>query len=334
MVSHLFRQAGMKEVLIHTGQHYDPEMSEVFWKELGLPAPLANLDCGTNADGRQTERMLQRLRPLLQSLRPSAVLVYGDTNSALAGALAATEADIPLIHVEAGLRSYNMDMPEERNRVKIDQLASLLFCSSEEGRANLSREGITEHVVVSGDVMVDAFRVMQDYVKEHTRLEDLLPFPVQPYILATVHRPSNTDNPEHMQAIVSAFEALPWPVFWPLHPRNEGLRSAIKKFKNIYLAPPLGYIHMQAVLQGCYKVCTDSGGLQKEAYWAKKPCITLRKETEWTETLHHGWNRLCGTDSEAIVVAVKAEVDASTWKPLYGEEVAGVIVEKIREFVQ
>lgn len=332
VVSRALKEAGIRECIVHTGQHYDPSMSGVFWKELGLEAPAINLEIGSGSHGTQTAQALIKLEQFLldRPSKPSALLVYGDTNSTLAGALAASKLHIPVIHVEAGLRSFNRDMPEEINRILTDHASNLLFCSSETGVKQLAREGITEGVYNVGDVMYDAVLTFSKIAEEKINLSDIIPFETGAYNLATIHRPSNTDNPDNLTSILDALDQLDKPVVWPVHPRNNETIKNTDLSDNLHIMPPVSYFEMLVLLKHTHKVLTDSGGLQKEAYWMKKQCITLRNETEWTETLEGGWNILTGPNAGKIIEAYQQN-PSTVWKPLYGE---GKASKKIARFVK
>lgn len=327
VVSRALRDAGIPEVLVHSGQHYDAAMSAVFFDELGLPEPAINFEAGSGSHGAQTAAILAKTEELLLSRRDRtlALMVYGDTNSTLAGALAAAKLHIPVIHVEAGLRSFNRLMPEEINRVLTDQLSSLLFCSSETGAAHLRAEGISAGVHITGDVMHDAVRIFSGLASEKGEALRLVPlsggapFTLSgPAALLTVHRPSNTDDPANMAAILEGTAAFSGEVIWPVHPRNHDRLSGLRIPPNIRLVKPLPYLSLLQLLAQAALVLTDSGGLQKEAYWLKKACITLRRETEWIETLDGGWNQLTGPDAAAIRQAI-GNPPRTPWQPLYGD---------------
>ncbi len=307
-VSRVLREVAT-EVLIHTGQHYDDNMSEVFFRELELPQPDYNLGVGSGPHGAQTGKMLKRLEAVLLKERPDHVLVYGDTNSTLAGALAAAKLHIPVAHVEAGLRSFNKQMPEEINRVVTDHLSSLLFCPSETAVKNLAREGITKGVEFVGDVMYDALlRNIEAAEKGSTILKQLKLEP-KAYCLATVHRAENTDDSGPLHAIVEAFEKISaiHPVIWPIHPRTQKvLRSYnLSRITNhsLRLVDPASYLDMLLLEKEAKAILTDSGGVQKEAFWLGVPCVTLREKSEWVETVQAGWNTLAGTDPDRIFAA-------------------------------
>lgn len=320
VVSKALAKEGISEQIIHTGQHYDDAMSTVFWNELGIPAPNINLEIGSGSHGMQTGFMLQKIESFILSAdeKPSALLVYGDTNSTLAGALVASKLHIPVIHVEAGLRSFNKDMPEEVNRIMTDHVSDLLFCSSEFGVSQLEKEGITKGVHNVGDVMYDAVQTFSKIASKNTSLSDITNLKSGEFALATVHRPSNTDNAENLRSILDAFSEMNTNILWPVHPRNKSRLKEQVIPENLTLIEPVSYFEMMVLLNECNLVLTDSGGLQKEAYWLKKRCITLREETEWVETLSEGWNILAGADKSKILRAFDASVNSS-WKPLYGD---------------
>ncbi len=332
VVSKALADAGIREEIIHTGQHYDHEMSTVFWEELELPVPTVNLEVGSGNHGAQTGLMLQKIEQFILDLdkTPDALLVYGDTNSTVAGALVASKLHIPVIHVEAGLRSFNREMPEEINRVVTDHISTLLFCSSAEGVAQLEKEGIHKHVFNVGDVMHDALLTFSKIAEEKVDFSDIIPFDPTSYYLATVHRPANTDSEKNLHSILQAFDEFDLPVVWPVHPRNKKTLSKIQVPENLHLIEPVSYFKMMTLLKNCTKVITDSGGLQKEAYWMKKPCITIREETEWVETLDGNWNQITGANTEMILSAMNTEPDTN-WKPLYG---TGDAAQKIAAQIQ
>jgi len=315
------RKREIEEVLIHTGQHYDYLMDKVFFEELQLRTCDHHLGIGSGAHGKQTGMMLERIEPILQKEKPDLVLVYGDTNSTLAGSLAAAKMLIPLAHVEAGLRSYDRNMPEEINRLLTDHVSRLLFCPTDEAVVNLSKEGITNGkqgrwVKNVGDVMYDSILFYAEIAEEKSAvLKDLaLLAPdgsgLTPYYLATIHRAENTDTPERMKSILKALEEISkaFPVILPLHPRTKkmlevhGLRP---KGKNVKVIDPASYLTMLKLEKNAKAILTDSGGVQKEAYWLKVPCVTLREVTEWGYTVKEGWNAVSGWKTAAIVRAVQ-----------------------------
>ena len=319
------------EILLHTGQHYDDAMSDRFFNELDLPQPEIELGVGSASHGQQTARMLIGIETAIAEHRPDAVLVYGDTNSTLAGALAAAKMHVPVAHVEAGLRSFNRAMPEEINRVVTDSLSSLLLCPSDTAAANLRHEGITSGVHVVGDVMAD---VLEKFGGTANAAAVLAGFGVRDghYFVATVHRAENTDDVSRLRSIIEALSDLPLPVVFPAHPRVKAAMasSGLRPGANVTVADPLGYASMIALARHSRAVLTDSGGLQKEAYWLGVPCVTMRDETEWVETVASGWNTLTGADRSRIRAAVD-RLDVPDSRPhLYGDgSAAAAIVHRL-----
>ncbi len=296
-----------QEILVHTGQHYDENMSRIFFEELSIPTPDYHLGIGSGSHGAQTGRMLAAIEEVLLKEAPDMVIVYGDTNSTLAGALAAAKLHIPVAHVEAGLRSFDRSMPEEINRLLTDHASDLLFVPTDNGVANLAREGIKKGVHRVGDVMVDALLFNRDLATRSDIL-DRLDLKAGTYYLATVHRASNTDDEQHLRSIMAAFAALDRPVIFPAHPRTrkflEQYGITPEPISNVRLIEPLAYLDMLRLLAQAAAVLTDSGGVQKEAYILQIPCITLRENTEWVETVEDGWNMLAGADTDRIIAAV------------------------------
>ncbi len=308
------RVEGLRHEVVHTGQHYDQAMSDSFFRELDLPEPAHNLGVGSGTHGAQTARILERIEPVLLDARPEACLVYGDTNSTLAAALAAVKLHIPVFHVEAGLRSHNRRMPEEINRIAVDHIADVLLCPCKRAMEMLRAEGLTENAHFVGDVMYDA--VLQT-CPEPARADAILArfgLKRRAYYLATAHRPRNTDDPGRLRAILGAFDRLPRPVVFPAHPRTRKALAAagVEPGPNVRVLEPVGYLEMLALLRGAKALLTDSGGMQKEAFFLATPCITLREETEWGETVDAGWNRLVGAEPQAIAAAAQ-EVEATDW---------------------
>jgi UDP-GlcNAc3NAcA epimerase len=296
-----------EEVIIHTGQHYDDRLSATFFAELAIPMPDYNLRIGSGPHGMQTGRMLEAIEEVLVKERPDGVIVYGDTNSTLAGALAAVKLHIPVAHVEAGLRSFNRTMPEEVNRVVTDHVASRLFCPTETARRHLAHEGITQGVAVVGDVMYDILQQVRPKLAEHARtILPALGVAPQAYVLVTVHRPANTDDPDAMRQIAQALNELALPVIFPVHLRTRKFMEqyTIAWGAQVRLIDPVGYLDMLTLEQAAYRIATDSGGVQKEAFLLGVPCITLREDTEWPETIESGWNVLAGSRREAISAAL------------------------------
>ena len=310
------------EVLVHTGQHWDENMSAVFFEELGIPAPDLNLEAGGGSHAEQTGAMLVGLEACLQRERPDWVLVYGDTNSTLAGALAAAKLHLPVAHVEAGLRSFNRRMPEEINRVVADRLSALLFCPSRTAVDNLAAEGIRDGVHLVGDVMAEALAFARQASINRSDVLARLGLAERGYVLATVHRAENTDDPTRLAAIWRALTELGETVAFPVHPRTRQKLDGIADraaADNVRCVEPLGYLDMVRLSLSARLILTDSGGLQKEAYWLGVPCLTLRDETEWVETVEAGWNRVVGADTARIVGEARTFAPPPERPPLYGE---------------
>ncbi len=313
-----------EEILVHTGQHYDDSLSRVFFTELGLERPERELHIGGGSNTSQTARMLAALEPLLSDVAPDAALVYGDTNSTLVGALAAAQAGIPVVHVEAGMRSFDRAMPEELNRVLTDHLASLLLCSSQLAVEHLRAESLAERAVVVGDVMVDVALRWQPAARADATVPAAHGLTPGSYLLLTAHRAGNVDDPERLRALVALIRALPAPVLFPLHPRTRarlqdaGLLAELQDSTALTLCEPLGYIEFSALLCQARAVLTDSGGVQKEAYLAGVPCVTLRANTEWVETVEAGWNTLVDLDAGAALAALERRAPAEH-PELYGD---------------
>jgi UDP-GlcNAc3NAcA epimerase len=294
-VSRALRKTGFDEILVHTGQHFDASMSDIFFEELDIPRPNYNLDVHGLSHGAMTGRMLEGIEDVLKATEPSAVLIYGDTNSTLAGALAAAKLHIPIAHVEAGLRSYNKRMPEEQNRVLADHLSTWLLCPTKVAIENLAKEGLKAGVELVGDVMYDVALVARERAEGQSSILKRLELQPRGYSVATLHRAENTDDPLRFARVIDYLEsqARSQPVVMPVHPRTRKLLDARpQKPAGIMCIEPLGYIDMTWLVCNSAQVLTDSGGLQKEAYFHKVPCVTLRDETEWVETVHAGWNRL------------------------------------------
>jgi UDP-N-acetylglucosamine 2-epimerase len=329
-VSRLLR-AEHEELLVHTGQHHDDELSTVFVEELGVPRPERELGIhgGTNTD--QTARMLAALGPLLRDERADVVLVYGDTNSTLAGGLAAAQAHVPVAHVEAGMRSFDRAMPEELNRVLTDHLADMLLCPSETAVENLERENAAGRVELVGDVMVDVALLFQPRALANTAPLESAGVAPGEYVLVTAHRAGNVDEPARLRALVDLLLTLPLPAVLPLHPRTRARLEAagwlheLEDAPHIRLQPPLGYLEFTALLGHARAVLTDSGGVQKEAYLAGVPCVTMRDTTEWVETVQVGWNVLVDLDAARAIAALERTPPPQR-PPLYGDGRAGARV--------
>jgi UDP-N-acetylglucosamine 2-epimerase len=325
------------EVLLHTGQHYDYGMSEVFFRELSLPAPDYNLGVGSGNHGAQTAQMITAIEEIILKEKPDIMLVYGDTNSTLAGALSAVKLHIPIAHVEAGLRSYKKTMPEEINRVLTDHCSALLFCPTSTAVVNLAKEGITGGVHNVGDVMYDALLYYTADSAEHSAIFGRLSISPRHYYLATIHRAENTDKPERLSALIEAVCEAPEPVVLPLHPRTRAiiaggpLEDKLKKAPHVTITEPVGYLEMLQLEKHARAIVTDSGGIQKEAYLLGVPCITLRDETEWVETVEAGANILAGARKEIIVKAMADfTLDGKERPPFYGD---GRASEKITDLL-
>jgi UDP-N-acetylglucosamine 2-epimerase len=310
-----------REIFIHTGQHYDYGMSEVFFTEMEMRPPDFNLGIGGGSHGGQTGKMLIELDKIFNEVKPDCVLVYGDTNSTLAGALTAAKAQIPLAHVEAGLRSYNRAMPEEINRVLTDHVSAFLFCPTDSAVENLSREGIVQGVHRVGDVMADALFYNLELARARSRIIEHMGLGRGGYALATVHRASNTDEVKNMRSILGALGRLSSRVIFPVHPRTRKMMREweISVSSNIVMIDPVGYFDMLALQENANCILTDSGGLQKEAYLLGVRCITLREETEWVETLASGWNQLAGVSERKIVDLFEGWFPRGERAPLYGD---------------
>ena len=318
-----------EELIVHTGQHYDDELSRIFFEELGVPAPERQLDIHDGSLTSQTARMLAALEPQLEELRPDFVLVYGDTNSTLAGALAAAQRGVPVAHVEAGMRSFDRRMPEELNRVLTDHAADLLLCSTETAVRNLRDESARGAIQLVGDAMADVTLTFSPVAER--RSHALEQHGVEPgeYLVVTAHRAGNVDDPSRLELLVALLERLPLPAVFPLHPRtrarleSSGLRERLERAAQVRLAPPLGYLDFLTLARNARAVLTDSGGVQKEAYLLGTPCVTLRDTTEWVETVETGWNVLVDLDAEAALAALERDPPAGPRPELYGGGHAG-----------
>jgi len=332
---HLELEAHHDHIIVHTGQHYDYEMSQIFFEDLHLPEPDYNLAVGPGSHAEQTARMLVGCERVLKDENPDIVVVYGDTNSTLAGALAAAKLNLPVAHVEAGLRSYNRGMPEEINRVLTDHLSTLLFCPSPSSVLNLKNEGIERGVYLVGDIMMECLSQITPKLSE-SLLEGI--GVSRPYFLCTVHRQENADSREHMEHIVEALIGSGEKVVFPVHPRSFknlegwGMIERLKRAGNVMILPPQGFIRFTALERYAEVIITDSGGVQKEAYFFGVPCITLRNETEWVETVEEGWNVLTGADRERILRAL-AHPPKGGSRTGYGKEnVSNLIRRHIESF--
>lgn len=332
-VSNKIRRNGNSEILVHTGQHYDNNMSDIFFEELGIPKPDYNLSIGSSNHGHQTGSMLIALEEIYLKEKPDMVLVYGDTNSTLAGALCASKLLIPVAHVEAGLRSFNKVMPEEQNRILTDHISDLLFAPTLTAVKNLATENITKGVHNTGDVMYDAINLFKERAKEVSTIVEKLSLKENGYILSTIHRAENTDNIDRLTSIISALSNSGEKIILPLHPRTKKFISEynLQVGDNIQIIDPVGYLEMISLQENAKKIVTDSGGVQKEAYFLKKPCITMRDETEWVETVEVGWNIIVGTDKYAIIDAINNFNPKSKQELIFGD---GRASEKIVELLK
>jgi UDP-GlcNAc3NAcA epimerase len=325
------KREGVQEIIIHTGQHYDDNMSGVFFEELEIQRPDVNLGIGGGTHGQNTGRMIEAIEKTLQEIQPDKLLVYGDTDSTVAGALAAVKLHIPIAHVEAGLRSCNRRMPEEINRIVTDHISDLLFAPTENASSQLLREGIaSESIHLVGDVMYDASLFYRGKAREPVWAQEL-DLNQGGFVLATVHRAENTDNPVRLKSIIEGLGSAGRPVVLPLHPRT---RSRIESFsiglpESLHVVDPVGYLEMQWLQQRCAVVATDSGGMQKEAFFHEKPCVTLREETEWVELVEAGWNQLVGCSANEIRNAVAHPTLPQQRRAMYGNGTASIDIAEL-----
>jgi len=326
-----------EEIIIHTGQHYDEELSNFFFSDLGISKPNYNLGVGSGTHGKQTAKMLEGIEEALLSEKPDFVVVFGDTNSSMAGALAARKLGINLAHIEAGMRNFDWNKPEEINRKIIDHISDLNFPPTEAARKNLENEGITHNVHLVGDVTCDVLKNNLDKAKEKSTFFSDFSVQEGKYLLFTCHKSINTDNPGRLETIMTAISKLEQKIIFPLHPRTRNklqefnLSHLIEK-ENIILTEPLGYLDMLQALNGCEKVITDSGGIQKEAFVLKKPCITLR-ETEWVETVKEGWNKIIDLEKDDIVTLANEFMPIKPPNNIFGQNgVSEKIIEIIENF--
>ncbi|MBH0169332.1 UDP-N-acetylglucosamine 2-epimerase (non-hydrolyzing) [Fictibacillus sp. 18YEL24] len=322
------------ELIIHTGQHYDANMSDIFFEELHIPKPDFHLGIGSGSHGKQTGEMLAEIEKIILDEKPDYLLVYGDTNSTLAGALAAAKLHVPVIHIEAGLRSFNKKMPEEINRIMTDHVSEYLFCPTDTAIENLTNENITHNVINVGDVMFDAVEYNRQLAEEKSTVLADHELTSKDFYLITVHRAENTDDPEKMKNILDAFAKTEGTKVWPIHPRTkhklESIGFDLASVPGLKVIEPVGYLDMLTLEYHAKKILTDSGGVQKEAYFMEVPCVTLREQTEWVETLEGDANILVGTDVGKILDAVQKDVNPS-YKPVFGD---GKASEKIVDILQ
>ncbi len=299
------------EILIHTGQHYDEKMSDLLFKDLSIPKPEINLEIGSHSHGKQTALMLEGIEKAILDFKPEMVIVFGDTNSTIAGGLAASKLHVKIAHVEAGLRSFNKLMPEEINRILTDHCSDYLLCPTENAIKNLNDENITHGVYFTGDIMLEAYNQNLNIAKQKSEILTSLHLEGEEFLLATIHRAENTDDLNNLSNIFTAFKEINKKIILPLHPRTKKIitQNNIEVSSNVIVIEPVGYLDMLSLLNNCGKILTDSGGLQKEAYFAKKDCITLRNETEWVETVELNANVLVGADILKIVNAAQKDSD-------------------------
>lgn len=335
-VSNKIRLNGNTEILVHTGQHYDNNMSDIFFEELGIPKPDYNLNIGSSNHGHQTGNMLIALEDIYLKEKPDIVLVYGDTNSTLAGSLCASKLLIPVAHVEAGLRSFNKAMPEEQNRILTDHISDLLFTPTLTAVNNLKNENVTKGVHNVGDVMYDAINLFKERAKKVSTIIEKFDLAPNSYVLSTIHRAENTNSIERLTSILSALSSCGKKIVLPLHPRT---KKFIEEYHlhigdNIKIIDPVGYLDMISLQENSQKIVTDSGGVQKEAYFLKKPCITMRDETEWVETVDNGWNVIVGSDSNKIMNALENFNPTGTPASAFGNgDSSSIITQIIKDYL-
>ena len=319
------RKAGIKHLILHTGQHYDQQMSQVFFQQMGIPQPDINLGIGSASHAVQTGEMLIGIEEVLLNEKPDWTLLYGDTNSTIAGALACAKLNLKSAHIEAGLRSFNRRMPEEHNRVLTDHCSDVLFCPTETAVDNLANEGLLQNVHLVGDVMYDALLQLRGEARNRNQVYEEFGISPGNYILATIHRPYNVDDPNRIASILNTLDRLPYAIILPLHPRTAqrmedyNLQKQGSAYRNINFIEPLGYLDMLLMTDGAALIITDSGGLQKEAYMLGVPCLTLRPETEWVETLQTGWNQLVEPELSEIMRGIETSKSAGERPELFGD---------------
>jgi UDP-GlcNAc3NAcA epimerase len=331
-ISRILRQY-FTEILIHTGQHFDQNMSEIFFTQLDIPKPDINLHVGSGLHGEQTANMITKLEQIFLKEDPSLIIIYGDTNSTMAASIAASKIHIPVAHIEAGLRNYDLRIPEEVNRVVADRLSNFLFVPTEVAVDNLKKEGLTEHIYNAGDVMVDSLYYGLEAAKLQSVILDDLNIEKNEYCLATIHRAENTNNIENLNQILQALGEFDEKVVFPIHPRTKKVinKNRLEISSNILLTPPMGYLDFIS-LESCARIIlTDSGGVQKEAYCLKTPCITVFPSTSWVETVKDGWNKLTDANKDSILKIYNSTYDLSKHNYHYGD---GHAAEKIVEILR
>lgn len=315
MVSRAFRAQGLvREVLVHTGQHYDREMSQIFFEELELPTPAYHLGVGSGSHAIQTGEIMRRLEEVLLREKPHRVLIYGDMNSTLAAALTAAKLTLPVDHVEAGIRSFNRTMPEEINRLVADHLSSQLFCPTRTAVINLAQEGIRGGVHETGDVMYDAMLLFNRQSSSQARCLEHRSLSPREYLLLTLHRAENTDDEQKLGRFLAGLQEVNFPILFPVHPRTANImeKAGLALPSNVRAIPPVSYLEMLQLEKHALAILTDSGGMQKESYWFRVPCLTLRQDTEWPETVEAGWNRLVGLDPEMLLRGLEHHRNGAT----------------------
>ena len=321
VISKALRKAGHTEILVNTGQHYDDNMARIFFEEMGIPKPDYDLGVGSGTHAFQTAGALVGIEKILLVEQPDWIIVFGDTNATLAGALAAAKLHLKIAHIEAGLRSYNREMPEEINRIVTDVISDLLFVPTPVAAENLRKEGITSGVHIVGDVMVDALMTYTTIAEQKSRILDELKLEQEKFLLMTIHRPSNADHDDRLLPILKQVSSLDLPVIFPVHPRSRSrVEHLISQTQgNIRIIDPVGYLDMMMLEKFSKMIITDSGGVQKEAYLHKTPCLTVRGETEWVETVRDGWNYIVGDDLEKISILSNRFPEPLGWSPHYGD---------------
>ncbi|MDD4147584.1 MAG: UDP-N-acetylglucosamine 2-epimerase (non-hydrolyzing) [Candidatus Cloacimonetes bacterium] len=331
-LSRVIRTAGHEELIIHSGQHYDIQMNEVFFRDMEIPAPDFNLSVGSGTQGVQTGEILALVEPILEKQKPDMVIVYGDTNTTLAGALAAVKLGIKTAHVEACLRSFNRSMPEEINRIATDHICDLLLAPTQKAMENAAREGLSENCRLVGDIMVDSLALgIAKARRESKVMQELKLSDNEPYFLLTLHRPYNVDDPMKLQHILSSLDTLDTRIIFPVHPRTRKILQNLsnRQFNNIHFIAPQAYLDFLMLMDNCGMMLSDSGGIQKEAYILKKRCVTLRPETEWVETVQSGWNLLLPPEESSFPSAISSFTKPDAHPDIFGQNVAQRILEEL-----
>jgi len=325
--------ANLQQIIIHTGQHFDEEMSKLFFNDLDIPEPNYNLGISGGYHGNQTGRMLMKLEEVLLKEKPDLVIVFGDTNSTLAGSLVSAKLGIKSVHIEAGLRSFNRSMPEEINRIVSDHTSDYLFAPTKTAMRNLGNEGLSKNASLTGDIMVDALLTNIDKAKSKSHILEELSLEINNFHLLTLHRPYNVDNPKNLQKLLNLFSSLDTTIVFPVHPRTNKIITENKLVysSKLKLIKPVGYFDFISLGNNCAKIITDSGGIQKEAYILKKACITIRPETEWIETVEDGWNILLTPDDKSFCEKINNFIPSKPQRNVFGNNVAENMVEQIKK---